>query len=148
MAETIDRPDSVLHDLLYAAKLTRDRLRSVMKVAGLHRGQGYVLMVVAHNEGIMQCDLADAVHVRPATLSATVRRMEDNGIVERRSDPHDERVSRVYLTEKGREIATEARAFARNISQDIEGCLQPAEVMLLRRMLQDIQARFEHHPPA
>ena len=37
-------------------------------------------------------------------MEKMIQRMERSGFVERRSDPEDERLSRVYLTERGRAL--------------------------------------------
>ena len=148
MAETLNKLDSLLHDVLYAAKLTRDRMGTTLRALGLHRGQGHVLQIVAHNEGIVQCDLAEAIHVTPATLSATLHRMETAEIIERRSDPDDDRLSRVYLSTKGREIAAEVQRNAKLINAELERGFRPEEIILFRRFLKDLHEHLRHHPPS
>jgi DNA-binding MarR family transcriptional regulator len=75
------------------------------------------------------------MRVKPATVTVMLNRMVKNGHVERRPDPQDQRVSRVYLTDKGRAAVDEVRA-ALHTSEDrvLEG-ITPEEKMLLRRLL-------------
>lgn len=54
-------------------------------------------------DGCSQLDLVRVTHLKAPTVSVTLRRMEDEGLVTRRSDELDQRVTRVYLSEKGRE---------------------------------------------
>lgn len=89
------------HLLLQVAKLLRDRVHVRMEGIGLSRGQGLVLFHLGREEGLSQGELARQTFVRPATLTEVLQRMEAAGLVERRADPADARVSRVFLTEAG-----------------------------------------------
>jgi len=59
--------------------------------------------------------LAEALHIRPATVTGLVTRLERAGYVHRGDDEMDRRVVRVAITAKGRsvleEIRSEGRAF-------------------------------------
>lgn len=80
------------------------RARALLDDIGLYRGQQFVLCALWAEEGLTHSELADRLHVHPATVTNALKRMERAGFLERRSDPDDQRVSRVYLTEAGREI--------------------------------------------
>ena len=71
---------------------------------GLHRGQSLLLRSLWEEEGLTQTELAERLYRSPATVTTMLQRMEKAGFIERRSDPRDERVSRVYVTEAGRAI--------------------------------------------
>jgi DNA-binding MarR family transcriptional regulator len=53
--------------------------------------------------------LADAVYSDPSTVSRQVAHLVRTGLVERRSDPEDGRVSVLAATEKGAEVLEEHR---------------------------------------
>jgi DNA-binding MarR family transcriptional regulator len=78
--------------------------RAVLDQLGLYRGQQFVLCTLWRKEGLTHSELAEELHVHPATVTNALKRMERAGFLERRSDAEDQRVSRVYLTEAGREI--------------------------------------------
>jgi DNA-binding MarR family transcriptional regulator len=80
------------------------RARTLLDEIGLYRGQQFVLCALWTEEGITHSELAERLHVHPATVTNAIKRMERAGFVERRPDPEDQRVSRVYLTDAGREI--------------------------------------------
>jgi DNA-binding MarR family transcriptional regulator len=61
-----------------------------------------ILMRLARQDGSTQSELAAAGKMSAPSISAVLRTMESDGLVERRSDPEDQRVTRVYLTEAGR----------------------------------------------
>jgi DNA-binding MarR family transcriptional regulator len=80
------------------------RARALLDDIGLYRGQQFVLCALWREEGVTHSELADHLHVHPATVTNALKRMERAGFLERRPDPEDQRVSRVYLTDAGREI--------------------------------------------
>ena len=59
-------------------------------------------------------ELAEELHVRPATLSGLADRLERNGFARRWPDPTDRRVVRIGLTEEGVALLDEVFATARD----------------------------------
>lgn len=119
-----------------------DRLRVKLEKIGLHRGQGFVLMHLWHHNGVAQGELADAKHVRPATITNILKRMERDGWIERRRDAHDERVVRVYLTEKGMALHDEAQATFLEVDEEIATALTGQERDTFRHLLMKLHARL------
>ena len=70
-------------------------------------GAHLVLSVLAVSDGVNQLELVRATHLRAPTVSVILKKMEAEGIVERRNDPDDLRAVRVYLTEMGRALDRE-----------------------------------------
>jgi len=77
------------------------RVRELLHEIGLYRGQQFVLCALWREEGLTHSELAERLSVHPATVSNALKRMERAGFLERRPDPVDQRVSRVYLTPRG-----------------------------------------------
>lgn len=71
---------------------------------GLYHGQPSVLNALWAREGMTQSELSEELNRSPSTITKMVQRMEKAGFVERREDPRDERISRVYLTLSGRNV--------------------------------------------
>ena len=61
------------------------------------------MRALAREDGCCQLDLVRKTHLKPPTVSVTLKRLEADGLVERRADPMDLRVTRVYLSPKGQE---------------------------------------------
>jgi DNA-binding MarR family transcriptional regulator len=98
-------------------------------------GQPPLLFELSRNDGLRQSELAERMRIKPATVTVMLNRMVKNGHVERRPDPNDHRVSRVYLTDKGRAAVDEVRsALHASEAYALEG-ITPEEKMLLRRLL-------------
>lgn len=76
-----------------------------LKHVGIHPGQLPFLKIIKYSEGISQSELATRLHVKPPTIAVSVKRLEKAEVIYRRPDPDDMRISRIYLTEKGMELA-------------------------------------------
>lgn len=84
-------------------------------------GRALVLMVLSRGtEGISQRELAEALRVTPPTVSVMLQKMEQSGLVERRTDESDQRVTRIRITEKGRKLSDSIRErYARYIEASL-----------------------------
>ena len=80
------------------------RIQSQLAEVGLYRGQPPILMLLYKNDGMSQKKMARALNLSPATMTVTLKRMEKAGLVLREMDEHDQRILRVHLSEKGREM--------------------------------------------
>jgi DNA-binding MarR family transcriptional regulator len=69
---------------------------------GLHPGQELVLMRLYDRDGQTQSELQRALGLDHSTVSRTIRRMQEAGLLEREPDPDDRRVMVVSLTPKGK----------------------------------------------
>lgn len=120
VADRTGRADERLgHLLIQVSKLLRDRVHTRMEGIGLSRGQGFILFRLGHEGGLPQTELARQTMVRPATLTEALQRMESAGLVERRPDPADGRVSRVFLTPRGREARAQAEAVWHEVESEL-----------------------------
>ena len=99
-----DEHESIRYLLTRICKLSRDRSRVLMAEIGIHCGQGIALRQLWRTDGLTQSELAHRLHVAPATVTIALQRMERIGLIERRSDQRDQRVSHVFLTDRGRSL--------------------------------------------
>ncbi len=99
-------PGSEPLDLLLGqvSRLHFTRAHTLLETLGLYRGQPPVLRALCEQEGLTHTELAERLHVTPATMTKMLQRMEKAGFLVRRPDPEDQRVSRVYLTQSGHAI--------------------------------------------
>lgn len=68
----------------------------------------FVLMLVAKKpEGIHQKEISEQMHINPSSVSELIDKLEDDGYLERRTDPSDRRATLLVLTEKGTARAAE-----------------------------------------
>lgn len=114
---------------------------------GLHRGQPLVLALLWEQDGRTQGEIAEKLCLRPATVTVVLRRMEKAGLLERRNDPEDLRIVRVYLTERGRALEKDVKRIHRMLEKECFARFTPEEKALLRefltRMRDNLQAVLE-----
>src|SRR5216110_2601839 len=103
MSETkLDRTYGLL--IARVALLHRTRVSEYLAEHNLYVGQEMLLKCLWNQDGLSQKEIADSMGIQAATATRMVIRMEQSGFVERRTDPDDQRVSNVYLTERGRSL--------------------------------------------
>ena len=103
-----------------------------------------ILVNLFRFEGISQQELARKLLVGRSNMSMLLPQMEKRGLLERRPDPKDKRVLRLYLTEAGRELTGRAMVIQTDIIEKtlsatpIEDCLAMADNMekLIARLQQ------------
>lgn len=78
---------------------------SDMAKQGLHQGQPKVLRYLLHHDGCKQKDLSDAFKIRAASVSGSLDKLEQAGLVQRVRNKASRREVLIYLTDKGREKA-------------------------------------------
>jgi DNA-binding MarR family transcriptional regulator len=123
--------------LAQICRLHHVRAHTHLEALGLYHGQPPMLRALWEQEGMTHTELAARLHVQPSTMTKMVQRMEKAGFVERRSDPDDQRVSRVYLTDAGRAVQTEVKQVWRTLEKEtFEGFTLEERVLLRRFFLQ------------
>ncbi|MGD9611116.1 MAG: MarR family winged helix-turn-helix transcriptional regulator [Desulfovibrionaceae bacterium] len=127
------------HLLAQVCRLVGTRRRVQMERIGLHHAQGMILFRLWQADGIPQRVLARDMRVTPPTASSTLRRMERDGWIERRRDPADHRVVRVFLTEKSRRLHDAAHASFAALEREMTAILTEGEHDVLRRCLLKVQ---------
>jgi len=107
--------DAPLHTLLLAASRVMGAFYAgTLAQAGLRispAGLG-VLRVLLARDGLKSSDVAARGWSSPGTLTSVVNTLVREGYVERRPDPGDRRVVRLYVTDEGRRICADYLALA------------------------------------
>jgi DNA-binding MarR family transcriptional regulator len=130
-------PKSLDHLLAQVCRLHHARAYELFDAIGLYRGQPPVLEALWEQDGLTHSELAARLHVRPATITRMIQRMEHAGLLISKSDPDDLRVSRVYLTDAGRDIRSAvAQAFKTSEADTFAGFALEERVLLRRFLLQ------------
>lgn len=91
-----------IHD---AAKLYHDRLRRLSDHEGLPSGYRMLIFHLARlDKSVTQLELVKLTHLKPPTVSVTLKKMEQDGIVKREVNKDDLRETFISLTDKGKKI--------------------------------------------
>jgi DNA-binding MarR family transcriptional regulator len=62
-----------------------------------------ILRALGHTDGCSQLELVQKTHLKAPTVSVTLKKLEEEGMVIRRQDELDNRITRVFLSPKGHE---------------------------------------------
>jgi len=106
---------------------------------GMTITQAKVLVFLSNHEGIKQVRLADLCDTDPMTLVRVLDRMERDGLLERRADPNDRRVYRVFLRPAADPIIAEVNRIGEKARSAVLAGLSNEERMQLLSMLEIIQ---------
>jgi DNA-binding MarR family transcriptional regulator len=116
---------------------------------GLTTTQWGVLACLGSEDGLSQRELSRRSGIDPATLTEMLKRMEARGLVRRARDPGNNRLQRVYLTERDTTLRDTLAADATAVNRLATAGFSEAEraqlLGLLRRALSNIAPEA---PPA
>lgn len=93
--------------------------RNILNREQLYKGDPMLLMYVASHDGRKQNEIAKVLCVKPASLTVMVKRMEQAGLIVRRPDEKDMRISRVFISEKGKEMSRRTDQLFEKIVKEI-----------------------------
>lgn len=112
----------------------------MLKDTGIHPKQVPLIGLVYHKEGISQKEISQALQISPPTVAVSIKRLEKAGIIERRADERDQRLSRIFLTREGRSVTEKVRECIKEKEKLLFQGFSESEICLLRRFfLQMIQ---------
>jgi DNA-binding MarR family transcriptional regulator len=103
---------------------------------GLTTTQWGVLACLWGEDGLVQRELSQRSGIDPATLTEMLKRMEARGLVRRARDPDNNRLQRVYLTERDTTLHDTLTADAAAVNRLATAGFSEAERAELLRLLQ------------
>jgi len=108
-----------------------DRLRPI----GLSAGQIPVLMLLYNEQNITQETLVRHYQIDKGTIARAVKKLEDAGYIRRIIDPDNRRAVRLFLTEKGEEVAPVIRAINHEWEEEVCAGLSETEKETLNTLM-------------
>lgn len=136
--KTIDK-DSLYYVFLEILRLHYYRTHVLLDKIGVYPGQPPMLYILNKKDGQSHNELATKLNVKPSTITVMVKRMEKANLVVRRQDNIDQRVSRVYITEEGRDVCKKASEVMKTIEKECFGSFNEEEKMVLRKLLMQMR---------
>jgi MarR family transcriptional regulator, organic hydroperoxide resistance regulator len=99
------------------ARAHRAYAAAMLREMDLHPGQELLLMQLLDRDGQNQSELLESVGLDHSTVSKSLRRMQDAGLLIREPAEHDRRVMVVHLTDKGRALREPLAAMWRALEE-------------------------------
>lgn len=125
--------DQLCFALYSASKALTAAYRQALRELELTYPQYLTMLAVWEADGRTVAELGRAIELDSGTLSPLLRRLEAVGLIRRERSTTDERVVRVFVTDRGRELEPRAAA-VRSRVEDATG-LTDHEFTELRSML-------------
>lgn len=126
----------MVHKLISTSLIHRYHITKSAQKAGLYYGQPVILEYIKENNLCTQKELADSLHISPASVATSIKRLEKSGFVERSTDKDDVRKNRLTLTDEGLKTLTEFRSICDETDKEMFKDFSPEECELLCNYLQ------------
>jgi len=131
-------PDCTIFLLAKAYQKAHGCFKDVLKPYGLTNLQHLVLEGLWYEAGQTAAELGKLLVMDKATLSGVLDRMADAGWIEKRPDPDDRRVVRLFTTPKAEARKVELIALRRKTNEELLARFSLEDQVLLKRMLRDL----------
>jgi len=102
-----------------------------------------LLMCLRQGEGISQQEVSRRLMVTKGNVCVIVQKLEAQGMLERRSDPTDQRVYRLYLTDAGRRLLARIYPEHRALMATLLAGFTPDDEATLYALLGRIEQAFD-----
>jgi DNA-binding MarR family transcriptional regulator len=130
----------LIWSLDHALQTLSKRMLGTIGVTGPQR---LLLRIAARFPGATAGDLASAMRLDRSTVSGILKRLEQRGLLQRRSDPRDGRRTLVFLTARGRDLAGEQSGTVESVVERVLAGLSPKELTAARLALGLLAAAVE-----
>ncbi|MBV1866164.1 MAG: MarR family transcriptional regulator [Rhodobacteraceae bacterium] len=125
----------------HMARLFASELLAVLKPLGIAPAQFMTLLELWEENALTQKQLVERLDVEQATMANTLRRMERDGLVMRRSHPKDRRAQIICLTVKAMQIEQAAKQAAGRVNDKALAGIEdvPAFLELVSQVIANFQ---------
>lgn len=125
-------------------------MRAGYDAALAQQGGSFTLWLALNNltreGGLKQRDLAERMFLEEATITRHLDRFEQSSLIERRPDPQDRRVSRLFITPSGQACYAELEEVRQRFEHMLLEGLDEQELEVLIQALKHLQANLDAQP--
>ena len=113
---------------------------------GLYKGQIGILEYVIRNPGCGQKAVADHMSVTAASIAKSTERLQRAGMLTKSVDEENLRCNRLYITEKGEEVAVATREMFKKLDEKMFEGFSDEELATLESFLERIVVNLSENP--
>lgn len=117
-------------------------LESALRPYNLTPAQWSVLSRLSNEDGQTIGDIGKSLYFDKPTISGVIRRLHDKALVTKAGDPHDQRLSRIYITKEAKELMIKLPHLAMGVNRRaLQGFNQKEAAVLndfLRKILKNM----------
>ncbi len=132
-----NRPRETMGRLMRVNRLHRSVVEKKFKELGVHRTQHMLLVYIAKSDTPpSQKQIAHHFDVTPAAVAMSLKKMEKNGLIERKSSECDSRVNFIQLSQKGREVQEKTMEMFKTMDETAICGVSEEELNMLNSILE------------
>lgn len=124
--------------LMITQTLFQKRVYAQFNRIGITAGQPKIIEYLGLHDGCVQKNIAEGCQIEPATLTGILNRMEEKGLIQRRTEQGNRRSFYIYLTELGWQKQREIAAIFQQQEAQLLACLSDQEQRQLLAALQTL----------
>lgn len=118
---------------------TRRNYNHLLHDLNLHAGQDNLLCKLWNKDGLTQVELCNKLNCEAPTVTNMVKSLEKKGLIFRQKDPNDKRISRIFLTDAGKQIKTPVSEIWKKQQEQLLTDITSDEKLLFRRLLKQME---------
>ncbi|MQW22184.1 MULTISPECIES: MarR family winged helix-turn-helix transcriptional regulator [unclassified Lactococcus] len=130
----------LLHSPRFMMAMHMEMMYTKLQSRGNRNGASGLMVELWKQDGLTNAEIAELLDIKPSSVTAQVKNLEEEGYVERRQDEKDKRVNRVYLTESGRKVYEKRADFKESIGIEVFDGLSQTEKETLADLLSKLNA--------
>lgn len=120
-----------------------DRMLATSGIDSFNGAQGRILYVLWQNDNISISSLSSQTSLANTTLTAMLDRMENTGLIVRKSDPRDRRNRLIALTKKAKSLQEDYTKISQKMNEIYYTGFTEAEIVQFESYLQRILNNLE-----
>lgn len=114
----------------------------VVRGSDLTPNQMHAIEIIGHEKSLRMKELAEKLGITTGTLTVTVDRLEQKGLIERQPHETDRRSYRVILTPDGKKHFRKHHEFHVKLTEEIASELTPEELECFNAVLVKVVKQF------
>lgn len=121
--------------------LRGNMMQQRMRENGNRQGARSLLFLLWEEDGLTNSEIAEKLDVKPSSVTNMVKKLDKKEMIKRVQDEQDKRVTRIFLTEKGRELEEGQKNHQDEISEELFDFLSEEEksnlIAILKRIISE-----------
>jgi len=138
-AAAVDQPETLVQAI---ARTYYDLLPHFEQHVGMSKARWQIIAQLSRAGELSQAVLQQRLHVDGAAITRQVKQLEEEGLIQRRADPRDNRFTLVMLSEAGRQLAARQVGKRESFEALVTAGLSDEEIAAMRRCLGQIRANM------
>lgn len=119
------------------------RAYEALREMDVHPRQVPMLHLLGRKEGLSQREISSEMRIKPPTVAVSIKRMEKAGLIIRKADDKDQRMSRIYLSPKGRELNGNVQKMVEESEAAVFRGFSESEICLMKRFFKQMIENLE-----